>query len=411
VRVTFVTNRFNLRTGGGSHRSLDLLARQLSRDGHQVRIVPLVATSSAAPDDAPYRLIDPHWRAGPRLSQLLRMPALFEHLAPETDVFHLYDPELALGGALYRRRLGPVPVVATLNGYALFCTNQQTMDGLCQRECTLFKRLSHAPMAWRRRPLMLPSRLYEAARGFEDIQYLDRLLPVSRPVAQIYSEAGFDMRHSTIISDVIDYEAIVSRSAWAAPRPPTRARNEPWNLLFVGRLTPSKGVDTLLDALALLDGPEDAPQVRLHIVGDGIARAALVEQVQRLGLSQRVDFHGWIANDALVQLYARKHAFVHPGKWPDPCPRAVLECMAAGIPAIVSRLGGPPWMLDGHGFTFERANPADLARTIRHAFDDYDATLEMARQARDRAAAFDYRRVVPALVHVYDQLVGARASA
>jgi glycosyltransferase involved in cell wall biosynthesis len=410
MRVTFVTNRFNLRTGGGSHRSLDLLARQLSHDGHQVRIVPLVAASSAAPDDAPYALLDPHWRAGPRLSQLLRMPALFERLAPDADVFHLYDPELALGGALYRRRQGPVPVVATLNGYALFCTNQQIMDGLCHRDCTLFKRLSHAPMAWRRRPLMIPSRLYEAARGFEDLRYLDRLLPVSRPVAQIYSEAGFDMRHSTVISDVIDFEAIVSRGTRTAPRPPSRAHNEPWSLLFVGRLTPSKGVDTLLEALALLDGP-DAPLVRLHIVGDGIARAALEKQVLRLGLSQRVDFHGWVANHELVQVYADKHAFVHPGKWPDPCPRAVLECMAAGIPAIVSRLGGPPWMLDGHGFTFERANPTDLARTIRRAFEDYDCTLEMARQARDRAAAFDFRRVVPDLEQVYDQLVGAPAGA
>jgi glycosyltransferase involved in cell wall biosynthesis len=281
------------------------------------------------------------------------------------------------------------------------------MNGLCHRDCNVFKRLSHAPMTWRRRPLMIPSRLYEAAFGFQHTRYLDRLLPVSRPVAQIYSEAGFDMRQSTIISDVIDYRSIVSNGRGVAARPPASANNEPWNLLFVGRLTPSKGVDILLEALAMLD----EPPVRLHIVGDGITRGALVEQVQRLGLSQRVDFHGWIANEELVQMYARKHAFVHPGIWPDPCPRAVLECMAAGIPAIVSRLGGPPWMLDGHGHTFERANPTDLANTIRTAFKHYDRTLDMARQARERAAAFDYRRVTPHLEQVYDQLVGARERA
>jgi len=169
--------------------------------------------------------------------------------------------------------------------------------------------------------------------------------------------------------------------------------------LFVGRLIAAKGVDILIDALPMLERP-----VHVHIAGDGPQRATLAAQVKALGLEARVTFHGWVANLDLWQLQNQTHVFVHPGTWPDPCPRAVLEAMAAGLPTIVSRVGGPPWMLADAGYSFEPGNAADLARTINAAFATYERTQDLASRARERAAEFDYRRVTPLLEQVYREV-------
>jgi glycosyltransferase involved in cell wall biosynthesis len=401
LRVTFVTSHINLRTGGGSNFSLQLIVSELARLGHQVRVICLSPDAIDPPDGTPYQVIRRPWR-GSRLAQARMVRRILQQHEAETDLFHLYEAHYAFGGGMYRAMGGKVPVLVTLNNYQLFCTNLDMIDGSCHRSCTLIKRLMHAPTSSSLRRLRaVPIRLYEQLLGFRHVNYVDHFLPDSPAVQRIYAEFGFDMGKSTVVVEVVDSERIGAAGVGGAPRLlPTENDDCVWHVLFAGRLIAAKGVDILLDALPLVSVP-----VHLHIAGDGPERDALLARAQELGVQDRVTFHGWIANEQLWRLYREMHLFVHPGRWPEPCGRTVQEAMTIGIPIVVSNTGGPPWLVGDFGRTFEPGDRAGLARSIEMQLTRYDESLIRAREARERAAGFDYRRVIPGLVEVYQRLL------
>ncbi len=105
-------------------------------------------------------------------------------------------------------------------------------------------------------------------------------------------------------------------------------------LLFVGRIVHQKGLDLLFEALAAQ--PED---VTVDIIGDGPERDTLVRQAERLGLSHRVRFLGWLDRDLLPAHFQAADAFVFPSR-EEGMPNAVLEAMACGLPVIATDVRG-----------------------------------------------------------------------
>ncbi len=120
------------------------------------------------------------------------------------------------------------------------------------------------------------------------------------------------------------------------------------SLLFVGRLLPAKKVDVLIDAFRRVL-PRIPADVRLHIVGDGEAKATLVAQAQAAGLADRINFHGTIHNDdELAGLFQSAYAYVSTGY----LGLSVLHSFAYGVPVITgSEESHPPEVhnvKDGH---------------------------------------------------------------
>ena len=116
----------------------------------------------------------------------------------------------------------------------------------------------------------------------------------------------------------------------AAVAPGTRP--SPTRLLTLGRLVEGKGLTDLLDALAA--SPD--PHLTLAIVGDGPLRAALVAHAQALGIADRVELLGHVADRAqLATLVAGARALVHPSL-AEGLPNAVLEALALGTPVLAT---------------------------------------------------------------------------
>ncbi|MCG3148776.1 MAG: D-inositol-3-phosphate glycosyltransferase [Verrucomicrobiae bacterium] len=111
-------------------------------------------------------------------------------------------------------------------------------------------------------------------------------------------------------------------------------------VLFVGRLTKSKNVDVLLDALAGVTGVEAV------IVGDGPERAALEEQAERLKLGSRVRFVGGVAFEQVLDFYEQADVLVLASN-SEGWPKALAEGMAFGLVCIGSDRGLIPTMLSG----------------------------------------------------------------
>ena len=174
-------------------------------------------------------------------------------------------------------------------------------------------------------------------------------------------------------------------------RLPEVARTE--ELAFVGRLVSDKGMDVLLDALALLAIERLRP--RLTVVGEGPERPRLEEQAARLGIAGQVSFLGTRTNGELVETLNRHRILVVPSRYREPFGIVALEGIACGCVVVGSAGGGLKDAIGPCGETFENGNAADLARVLgrrlRHPERDEDclqhAERHLALHKGDRAAA------------------------
>lgn len=154
---------------------------------------------------------------------------------------------------------------------------------------------------------------------------------------------------------------------------------------FVGRLSPEKNVRMLadLERSLLAAGVRDC---RFLIVGDGQERPWLAANLQR------AEFTGVLSGDALAQAYADMDAFVFPSQT-DTFGNVVLEAMASGVPAIVSREGGPKFLVESRCNGYVAGDSAAFLDAILE-LRAYPALREdMASTARATALTHSWDRV------------------
>jgi colanic acid/amylovoran biosynthesis glycosyltransferase len=170
-------------------------------------------------------------------------------------------------------------------------------------------------------------------------------------------------------------------------RPRALPASGPVRAITVATLNELKGHTVLLDALAR--GGEDLERVQLDLVGSGPLEPALHAQVARLGLGQRVRFHGTRSEQEVASMLDRADVFVlasvvTASGWMDGIPVALMEALAAGLPVIASRLSGIPELVrDGEtGLLAIPGDPVDLARAFARLLADPEATIARARAGR-----------------------------
>jgi glycosyltransferase involved in cell wall biosynthesis len=200
-------------------------------------------------------------------------------------------------------------------------------------------------------------------------------------------------------------------------------------VLFVGRLSPEKGVHVLVDAFTRVAGRHGSADLRL--VGPlDVAPKQFVDPLRRdmlfaglegfyahpqsyltalersaRWLGSRVRFEGPVANNAIAALHADAGLFVFPSIWQEPFGIPLIEAMAAGLPVIATTSGAFPEIVQ-HGVTgllVERGNPEGLADAIARLLADPSLRVRMGAAGRARAAElFTWDRAVARLVELYD---------
>ena len=152
------------------------------------------------------------------------------------------------------------------------------------------------------------------------------------------------------------------------------------DLLYVGELRAAKGIDTLLDALAIL-ARETGAAPSATLVGSGPDRDALIAQAARLGLETCVSFPGPMP---VAQAFALGRLMVTPSR-AESMPYIVLETVAAQAPLLATDVGGIPEIFGPYADRlFPPGDPVDLARRIRAEMERPEA--ERARRAAEVAA-------------------------
>lgn len=186
--------------------------------------------------------------------------------------------------------------------------------------------------------------------------------------------------------------------------------NNTIEILFVGRLVASKGVDDLLSAFAIVR--QTIPQARLTIVGNGALREDLEDQSARLGLANSVDFKGALYGRDLDRQYRKCKALVLPSKSVkhDAATEALglvlIEAAMHGKALIGTNIGGIPEIIkDGiNGFLVPQNNPQELARAIIKLLTNEDLRERMGARAFEIAdAEFSWKAATERLLDAYSK--------
>jgi glycosyltransferase involved in cell wall biosynthesis len=178
---------------------------------------------------------------------------------------------------------------------------------------------------------------------------------------------------------------------------PIAMRADATDLVFMGEFRPVKGIDVLIDAIAQLH--RNGRVVTATLVGDGPERDTLRTQVERLGLTDVVQFRPAMP---ARQAQALGRIMVIPSR-AESLPYVVLEAAAAGLPLITTKVGGIPEI---YGTLTDTLVPAEdvgaLAQTIARTLDNPDATAELARRLRERvASSFSVDTMVDGVLDAY----------
>jgi D-inositol-3-phosphate glycosyltransferase len=190
-------------------------------------------------------------------------------------------------------------------------------------------------------------------------------------------------------------------------------------LLFVGRIEPLKGIDTILCAFALLReaSPALLDDVCMCVIGgdeEGDApepeMARLVALRDQLGLRDRVTFLGARDQDALHYYYGASEALIMPSDY-ESFGMVALEAMACGTPVIASEIGGLAYLVrDGvTGFHVPTREPAALAERIRFVLTRPDARAEISRNARQTAQDYGWPLIADRLLSVFHEMMERKA--
>lgn len=151
------------------------------------------------------------------------------------------------------------------------------------------------------------------------------------------------------------------------PKPDQRPR---YGGLFVGRLSPEKGLETLLAAL------EQQTTVKFTIVGDG-------PMISKVPQTQRVNYLGWLASEDVWQAMVGAAYLVVPSLCYENFPRTIAEAFACGLPVIASGHGALAEIVEDGvtGLLFEPGNPVALARALSWAETHPDEMRTMGQNA------------------------------
>jgi len=362
---------------GGQEFVVDALARQFVSLGHDVVVLaPQPRPPWQIKDETlPYPVErHPRFISTRRLVNWYSFWLLRCHRRYRFDVLHchgVYPPGYL--AALCRGRLG-VPTVITSHGGDI-------------REGNI--RLA--------RPV-----LYH--RCVQALEEADSLVAISRFTRENLLRLCPEPRVMVDIPNGVDLTPFAAQEARPANWDPAIRPGE--YVLYLGRLKQRKGVDVLLEAVALAT---PTPGVQLVVAGDGEERQDLEALTARWGLQHRVRFVSAVFGAEKTYLLQNALATVVPSRLPDAFPLVVLESFAAGVPVVGTRVPGLEDLIEEGktGWQVPPESPTDLARVFNRLLSNPGLARDLSEPVRDVALDFSWPAIAHRHLHLYGTLLSA----
>lgn len=392
------------RVHGGSERYVFELSRMLTEQGHE--IIPFAMSDEDNEPStysslfvSPVELSDPYrmpvWKRASIAGRIIyskeardRVSILADLTHPDVahlhNIYHHLSPSIL--PPLKARGIG---MVMTIHDYKLFCPalRHYNHGSVCE-DCRPFHYASciegRCVKNSRAASLLCATEmfLHDLFNAYTDP--IDTFIAPSEFVASRLYRRGIAADRVAVIPNAVDHER------WT----PGEEDGDGGYVLFCGRLTREKGIDTMVRALA------DLSEVPLKVVGAGMYDSQARRLARELG-ADNIEFLGFRREEEVRRLVQGCRFMIVPSEWYENAPMSVLEAFACGKPVVGTRIGGIPEMVQT-GETGLLAEPGDAAG-LRHAVGDLwqDPALvrRMGKQAR-RLAETAY-----SLENHYEQII------
>ena len=298
------------------------------------------------------------------------MRAVLQRERPQ--IVHVHNTLPLLSPAVYYAAgAARVPVVQTLHNYRLLCPN-----ALLLREQRICEDCLGRRVAW---PGIVHA-CYRQSRGATGavavMLSVHRLLGTwTRQVNRYIALTEF-MRQK-FIDGGFPADQIVVKPNFVAPDPGMGAHGGRY-ALFVGRLSPEKGVQTLLRAWQ-------------HVDGRILSRSRVRDpcRISRTAHQAGVEWLGQQSREQVFALMKQAFVLVFPAEWYEGFPADHSRGFATGLPIVASRLGAMAELVQDRrtGLLFTPGDPIDLAATVEWAFAHPNELADMGRRAREEFEA------------------------
>jgi glycosyltransferase involved in cell wall biosynthesis len=318
--------------------------------------------------------------------------AIREH---RPDLLHVHNTfPLASPAVIHAAKAERVPVVMTLHNYRLLCVNALFFRrGRVCEDCLgglPWHGVFHGCYRDSRPASAVVAAMLTLHRALGTWNMVDRFIALTEFARQKFIEGGFPP------------EKISVKPNFVHPDPgPGEGRGG--YALFVGRLSPEKGLGTLLMAWERLGGK--AP---LKIVGDG----PLAPEVQEA--QKRIPGVEWLGRKAPEEVYAlmgEASFLVFPSEWYEGFPKVLAEAFAKGLPVLASALGSQGSIVD-HGRTglhFRPGDPEDLAAKVEWLLAHPNELARMRKEARaEYEAKYTAEQNYAQLIAIYHEVLSKR---
>ena len=292
------------------------------------------------------------------------------------QVVHFHNTFMLISpAAYYACRANRVPVIQDLRNYRLLCpvatfVRQGRLCEDCLGRTPPWPSVLHACWRHSRPATAVVATMLTAHRvlGTWDRQ-VDAYIALTETSRQRFIEGGLPPEKIEVKPNFLD------------PAPPVGGNRSRF-ALYVGRLSPEKGIETMLEAWRSLGS------LPLKIAGDG-PLAKLVRSYVGQTSNRAIEWLGHIPHQDVLELMRQASVLVFPSVWNEPFGNSIIEAFASGLPVIASNMGSMAELVADHetGLHFRPGDAADLASKLRWARDH---RVEMG--AMGLAARHEYER-------------------
>ena len=218
-----------------------------------------------------------------------------------------------------------------------------------------------------------------------------KIITVSSALSKKISE---DFHRETItIPNIIDVDLFSNVLA---------VEHQSFNVVVVAGLISRKRIDKLIEAISLLR--DKIPSVHLHVIGGGPLRSSLETMTRNLHLEERIFFYGSQTREEIAKIFAISDCFALLSA-AETFGVVYIEAMAAGLPVVATRCGGPEGFVDSrNGVMVDIDNVPEAANAIEYIYhhkEGYDRDY-IRSYAKDN---YSPQFVAQKIVHEYDSII------
>lgn len=309
------------------------------------------------------------------------------------DLIHIHNFFPLISPAIHHAAKTKVPVVQTLQNYRLWCLNGYFIRNQSPCEICL------------NQPFALPGIFYKCYRDSYAQSSAVALMQASHRLLRTWQNkvdryiVTTDFFKQKAIQGGLPSHKIFIKPNFVSPDPGESFSKDNF-LLYVGRLSPEKGIQMLVSVW--MNYPDLPP---IKFIGKGPMENVVQKASHQLST---VEYLGQLPSEQVYEWMGRAKALVFPSQWYEGLPLTIVESFAKGTPVIASRLGAMESLICHHysGLHFEPGNIEDMVRQIRWLDDHPKEWLIMRKNARQEfEAKFTAEKNYQMLMAIYQQAI------